>query len=112
VQIAGHSRLLWHIGGLMGGIRRPVEIVRVMVPYRDYPHEKGSLELSHGWSEVFVPTTQQPRNVWLNLDNHEGIQCCLGQVNMISTHNTPEGFVVIANITSESTYVKWIAEFV
>jgi len=100
------------IGGLMGSIRKSVEIIRIMVPYRDYPHEEGFLELGHGQSEIFVPTTQQPLHVWLNLNDYEGIQCCLGQVNMLSTYSTPEGFVVIANITSESAYVKWIAEFV
>jgi hypothetical protein len=96
---------------VMGGIRRPAEIIYVKVPYREFPHEEGFLELAHGWSEVFVPTEQQPTHVWLSLDDFEGVQCCLGQVNMLSTYSTTDGFVVLANITSESAYVKWIAEF-
>ena len=96
---------------VMGGVRRPRDIVLVQVPYRDFPHEEGELELGHGWNEDFVPTTQQPVHVWLCLDDFQGVQCCLGQVNMLSSYATPDGFVVLANINSENAYVKWIADF-
>lgn len=95
----------------MGGIRRPAEIIYVKVPYRDFPHEEGNIDLGHGKSEIFIPTTQTPRRVWTCLEDFEGVQCCLGQVNKLSTYCTPDGFVLIAEISSESAYVKWIAEF-
>lgn len=95
----------------MGGIRRPAEIVYVKVPYREFPHEEGGINLSYGKSEIFIPTTQQPKRVWTCLEDFEGIQCCLGQVNKITTYCTVDGFVLISEITSESAYVKWIVEF-
>lgn len=100
---------IWEL--IMGGIRRPADIVYVKVPYREFPHEQGNIDLAHGKSEIFIPTTQQPRRVWTSLDDFEGVQCCLGQVNKLSTYCTTDGFVLIAEISSESAYVKWIAEF-
>jgi len=96
---------------VMGGIRRPANIIYVQVPYRDFPHEEGDIDLAHGKSEIFIPTAQQPTRVWTSLEDFEGVQCCLGQVNKLSTYCTTDGFVLIAEISSESAYVKWIAEF-
>jgi hypothetical protein len=96
---------------VMGGIRRPANIVYVKVPYREFPHEEGGIDLANGKSEIFIPTSHIPRRVWISLEDFEGVQCCLGQVNKLSTYCTTEGFVLIAEISSESAYVKWIAEF-
>lgn len=97
-------------GTVFGGKSKFVRIVKV--PYRDFPHDEGYVQLCHGFNEVFIPTKLTPLHVWLNLDNYEGVQCCLGSVNTISSYNTQDGFVLIANITSEVAYVKWVAEFV
>ncbi len=99
-------------GWMMGGIRRPVTIVEILVPYREYPHEEGFLELGHGKQEIFIPTCQTPTRVWLCFDDFEGVQCCLGQVDKISAYCTRDGFVALAEINSESAFVKWVADFV
>lgn len=100
------------LGVILGSVRRKTVIEYIQVPYRDFPHEKGNIELGHGWNELFVPTSQQPRRVWLCFEEFEGVQTCLGQVDMLNSYSTPEGFVVLANINAERAYVKWIAEFV
>ena len=97
---------------IMGFVRRSQRVVPFPVPFRDFPHEEGVLELGHGHQEIFVPTPEQPTRVWLCFDDFEGVQCCHGRVNLLSSYSTPEGFVVIANIHSESATVKWIADFV
>lgn len=104
VLLAGES--------IMGGFRRPNHIIHVPVPYEDFPHEEGHLELAHGRQEIFVPTKQAPARVWLCFEAFEGVQCCLGNVDMFTTYCTTEGFVILANINSENAYVKWTAEFV
>lgn len=97
---------------VMAGVRRTVNIVYIPVPFREYPHQEGSVQLGHGYQEIFVSTLQQPERVWLSFEHHEGVQCCLGQIDTLSSYSTPDGFVVIANINSESAEVKWIADFV
>jgi hypothetical protein len=106
------AEFLLFVGGfVMGGIRKPNVVIHDVVPYRDYPHEEGNIDLGHGWNEILVPTTQPPTRVWLCFVDNEGVQCCLGSVDMFSTQCTAEGFVVVANVNSESANVRWIAEF-
>ena len=104
VLLAGES--------IMGGIKRREHIITVPVPYRDFPHEEGFIELAHGHQEILVPTEQAPARVWLCFEDHEGVQCCLGDIDMFSTYNVEEGFVLIAKVNSEKAYVKWLAEYV
>ena len=99
------------LGDFMGGIRRRADVIFIQVPFRDFPHEEGEIELTHGKQEIFVPTSQEPVRVWICYEN-EGVQCCLGDIDVFSTSITPEGFVLIANVNSESAFVKWIADFV
>ena len=96
---------------IMGGIKRPANVIFMPIPYRDWPHEKGNLELSHGNQEIFVPTSRTPERVWLCFEHFEGVQTCIGQTDMVNTYITPEGFVIIANINSEKVSLKWNAEF-
>lgn len=96
----------------MGSVRKPPNIVFVKVPLREFPHEQGTLELAHGHQEIFVPTSQAPARVWLCFENFEGVQTCLGQINKVASYATHDGFVIIADINSEASAVKWIAEFV
>ena len=106
--------ILFAVELIMGGVRRPsgdVQIITVPVLYRDYPHEEGILELSHGQQEVSVPTGQRPARVWISFEESEGVPCCIGQVDYLSVQTTQEGFIVIANVNSESVNVKWVADF-
>lgn len=96
----------------MGSIRKPANIIYVKVPYREFPHETGTIELGHGWQEIFIPTSQTPARVWVCFENFEGVQTCLGQVNKFSSYCVHDGFVLIAEINSENAHVKWIADFI
>jgi hypothetical protein len=96
----------------MGAVRRAVNTVIVKVPYSEFPHEQGTIELGHGMQEIFIPTSQTPARVWLCFQDFQGVQTCLGQLDCFSWYITRDGFVIVAEVKSESAFVKWIADFI
>lgn len=95
----------------MAGIRRPVTTVFVKVPYRDYPHEKGEIHLTSGMHQVLIPTSVSPARVWVCIEDAGAVQTCLGQIDRVNTAIVPEGFILNAEIHSESVEIQWVADF-
>lgn len=79
------------------------------VPISEMKHEEGQFEVGPGVHEVKIKTSEEPTEVWLQLDGKGQVPVCLGDVDMAGTVVEPDGFVVHVNVKSTRTTVHWFA---
>jgi hypothetical protein len=74
--------------------------------------EGGEIILSHGYSVVNVPTCNKGRRIWISVDepNHS-IPVCCGDINLIGSKITDNGFTICADIKTDMCIVQWFLEY-
>lgn len=74
--------------------------------------EGGEIVLSHGHHTLTVPTRNQGRRIWLSIDEpSHSIPVCYGDINTIGANLTDGGFVICADIKTDTCVVQWFLEY-
>ncbi len=70
----------------------------------------GSITLSHGWHQVFIPLRYTPKDIYLNVNQHVGcVPVCHGDLTLCSAVRTKKGFVLFADVKTSKAKIEWIA---
>ena len=76
------------------------------------PNEAGEISLAYGHHEVTVTTKNKPKNVLLSTNNAVcDTPVCQGDINMVGYTLLPDGFVLYADIKSNTSVVSWVVEY-
>ena len=62
-----------------------------------------------GEKEIAIDLGFTPKNVWLNLRSTAVVPVCQGAVDSFDYRIVPNGFVIVAHLTSEYREIEWIA---
>lgn len=74
--------------------------------------EGGEIILSHGHNVVNVPTNASGKRIWLSIDEHDhAIPVCCGDINVVGAKLTNDGFILCADIKTDTCVVQWFIEF-
>jgi hypothetical protein len=72
----------------------------------------GDILLGYGLHEVKIITKGKPCTVFLSIEDPTGgIAVCHGNVNKIGVNVLDDGFVLYADIQSNTAFIKWNCEF-
>lgn len=75
--------------------------------YRQF--DEGKIFLSSGLHAHKITTKGTPTNVWIGETNAGDIPVCGGDINMYGTTLTEDGFILYADIGSDSVELDWQA---
>ncbi len=74
--------------------------------------ECGEISLAYGEHQVTVATKGKPKNVLLGINNAAcDTPVCQGDINMVGYTLLPDGFVLYADIKSNTSVVTWVVEY-
>jgi hypothetical protein len=74
--------------------------------------ESGEIVLSHGHHTLNVPTCARGRRIWLSIDEPtHAIPVCYGDINTIGAKITSDGFMICADIKTDTCIVQWFLEY-
>jgi hypothetical protein len=84
----------------------------VMSPMRFFMNffnsfQDGKIILPHGKYDLMVPTNAPPKSVWISEAASGPVQVCHGQGNYYGVSTLPDGFVLHADIATESAEINW-----
>jgi hypothetical protein len=71
---------------------------------------RGGMALSSGWHEIFVPTSCKPASVMLTSTDYD-TPCCGGTICLYATCLLPDGFILYADVRTDSCEIEWIIQY-
>lgn len=88
------------------------DFFRNLFGIKDY-YVRGHIVLANGQHEIFIQTKDpNPERVYLNCEEPDGgMSVCMGDVNLVGSSVTPDGFVLYADIKSDTCIVRWLIEY-
>jgi len=89
----------------------PEKIIVKEVPVLGKHQDKGVLHLNKGTHSITVETKREPEKIWVSFKEEDiAIPVCHGDVDRVGVTMTPEGFVVEAEIFTDTRTIEWLAE--
>lgn len=93
----------------MGARRYPRRIITIKVPVLDENARKDVVNLNRGQHTLSISTESQPAKVWVRFIDGGDIPVCQGDVDRVGVTIVPDGFILNANIQSDSKSIEWLA---
>lgn len=103
---------------ILGGVTHTIgwwwEFFKSLFGISDY-FKRGNISLASGKHEIQIqtdPSEGSPTKVytWIS-EPTPGVCVCLGDVNLAGTTSLPDGFVLYADIKSNTATVNWLVEY-
>ena len=70
--------------------------------------DSGDIILGCGTHEIKIDTDESPCHISLRLTNHDGcVPVCHGEVNKVEFRTTCDGFLILADIRTNTCSIKW-----
>lgn len=73
--------------------------------------QEGSAVFQTGQNVLQIMTRREPKSVWLSLVSTGEMAVCQGGLDQFSYTMTPNGFILYADVVSESAQLNWVAYF-
>lgn len=73
--------------------------------------QEGSIILPAGTHAVEIKTRKEPVDVVISLADNDGMSVCNGDIDRIGYSILTDGFVLYADVVSDTLQVKWHALF-